>query len=96
MAKKISTRSSPLQKTYREYWKPLKNGGKMLEYLPDKSGENLLTKVKLKDIKPNVQYYTQSAWKTDEFTPTTFDPKVEWNTIEELHKTGRIWQLIQE
>ena len=38
----------------------------------------------------------QSAWKTDEFMPTTFDPKVEWNTIEELHKTGRIWQLIQE
>lgn len=96
MAKKISKPSSPLQKIYKEYWKPLKNGGKVLEYLFDRSGEDILIKPKLNDIKPDRKYYMQSAWRPDEFTPTTFDPKVEWTTIEELHKTGRIWQLIQE
>jgi hypothetical protein len=96
MAKKISKTSSLLQKIYKEYWRALKNGGMVLEYLFEKSGENILIKTNLRDIKPNTKYYMQSAWKSDEFIPTTFDPKVEWKTIEELHKTGRIWQLIQE
>jgi hypothetical protein len=68
----------------------------VLEYLFERSGDNILIKTNLKDIKPNIKYYMQSAWKSDQFTPTTFDPKVEWTTIEELHKTGRIWQLTQE
>jgi len=85
-----------LQKIYKEHWKVLKNGGMILEYLFERSGENILAKTKLNEIKPNKKYYMQSAWKSDEFIPTTFDPKVEWRTIEELHKTGRIWQLIQE
>ena len=88
--------SQHLQILFREYWKPLKSGGKVLEYVVDRSGENLLEKVNLEDIKPNEQYYMQGVYKPNEFTPTTFDPKVEWRTIQEIHNTGRIWRLTQE
>lgn len=66
-----------------------------MEYVVDRSGENLLEPTKLEEIVPNQQYYMQQVYKPNEFHPTVFHPSVNWSTIEELHKTGRIWQLKQ-
>lgn len=96
MARKTSKPLPHSQVIYKEYWKPLPGGGQLLEYVVDRSGDGLLERTQLSDIKPNKTYYMQAVYKTNEFRPTTFDPKVEWRTIEELFKTGRIWQLIQE
>lgn len=96
MARKTSKPLPHSQVIYKERWKPLPGGGQVLEYDIERSGDNILERVKIEDIQPNKTYYMQGALKPREFRPTTFDPKVEWRTIEELHKTGRIWRLIQE
>ena len=96
MARKTSKHLPHSQVIYKEYWKLLPGGGQLLEYVIYKSGDGLLEKTQLSDIKPNKTYYMQDVYKINEFRPTTFDPSVEFRTIEELHKTGRIWQLIQE
>lgn len=67
-----------------------------MEYVEDRSGEGLLEQVKLEDIKPGQPYYMQQVNRKNEFHPTVFHPSVSWFSIEELHKTGRIWRLIQE
>ena len=74
----------------------LNSGGKVCEYVVDRSGDELLERPKLEEIEPGNLYYMQQVWKPNEFHPTVFDPSVNWTTIEELYKTGRIWRLIQE
>ena len=71
------------------------NGGQWLDYVEDSSGENLLEPTKLEEIQPNKRYYMQQVYRKNEFHPTVFHESVSWSTIEELHKTGRIWQLTQ-
>jgi hypothetical protein len=61
----------------------------------DAEGDDLVVPTKLEDIVPGKTYFMQQVYKPNEFKPTVFDPKVTWNTIEELYKTGRIWQLKQ-
>lgn len=78
---------------FKENWRHTNNGGMYLEYVEDRSGISLLSKTNLSDIKPNVLYYMQQIKKPKHFHPTTFSEIVSWSTIEELHKTGRIWQL---
>jgi hypothetical protein len=85
-----------LQILFKENWRQYNNGGGWLEYEFDRSGEGLLEPVKLEEIEPNKQYYMRQVWRQNEFHPTVFNPVVTWSTIEELHKTGRIWRLIQE
>jgi len=96
MQRRISKHSQPSQILFKEHWRLLKGGGQYLEYTEDRWGNELLEPTKLEDIKPGQQYYMQSIWKPAEFFPTTFDPKVSWDSIKELHRTGRIWQLTQE
>lgn len=93
MAQKTSKPLPHSQIIYKEHWKHLTGGGQLLEYVIEKSGDNILEKVKLDDIKPDKIYYMQNNLKPREFRPTTFDPRVEWKTIEAIHKTGRIWKL---
>ena len=66
-----------------------------MEYVVDKSGEGLLEQAVLEEIEPSKTYYMQQYTK-NEFHPTVFHPSVTWSTIQELHKSGRIWRLIQE
>jgi hypothetical protein len=81
---------------FKATWRPFNSGGKWLEFDKEREGEDLLEPLKLEDIKPNTLYYMQQVWKPNEFHPTYFDPAVSWDTIQELHKTGRLWRLIPE
>lgn len=96
MAKKTYKNSPHLQILFKENWRKYNNGGAWLEYVEDKVGEGLLEPTKLEDIKPEHPYYMQQVTNPQHFHPTTFHPSVTWDSIKELHKTGRIWRLIQE
>jgi hypothetical protein len=69
----------------------MKSGGRVCEYLVDRSGDNLLRPAKLEEIVPDEQYYMQSVYKRAEFIPTIFHHKVSYDTIKEFHRTGRIF-----
>jgi hypothetical protein len=84
-----------LQILFKENWRYYNNGGAWLEYVEDRSGEGLLEQVKLEDIKPGQPYYMQQIYRKNEFHPTVFHQSVSWSSIEEIHKTGRIWKLKQ-
>lgn len=96
MARKKYKGSPHLQILFKEHWRQFNNGGMWLEYVEDKAGENLLTPTTLEDIKPGKLYYMQQVLNRQHFHPAIFDPVVEWNTIKELHNTGRIWQLKED
>lgn len=72
----------------------MKSGGQYLEYVVDRSGDNILEPAQ--NIQPGKTYYMRQIWKPNEFRPTVFDASVNWSTIEEIHKTGRIWQLKED
>lgn len=95
MAKKTYKNSPHLQILFRESWRQFNNGGQWLEYVEDNVGEDLLEPTKLEDIKPDKLYYMQQVTNKQHFHPTIFHPSVTWFSIQELHKTGRIWQLTQ-
>ncbi len=91
MARKTLKTLPPSQTLYKEHWKMLNSGGKMMEHVVDVKGDNLVRPAKLDEIVPGKQYYMQGIFKPTHFTPTVFDPAVSWDTIKELHNTGRIW-----
>lgn len=95
MRKKISKPSLPSQILFKEVWRRYNNGGQWLDYVEDISGDDLVEPTKLEDIVPGNTYYMRQVYKPTEFKPTVFDPSVSWSTIEELHKTGRIWKRKQ-
>lgn len=92
MRKKTLKPSPPSQILFKEVWRMYNNGGQWLDYVEDISGDELLEPVKLENIVPGKLYYMRQIYKPIEFKPTVFDPSVSWSTIEELYKTGRIWQ----
>jgi hypothetical protein len=73
----------------------LNGGGRLCEYVVDRSGDGLLERPSIEEVEPGKQYYMQQVWKPNEFYPTVFDASVSWSTIEEIYKTGRIWRLKQ-
>lgn len=96
MVKKRLKDSPHLQILFKEQWRYFNGGGQWLEYVEDRSGEDLLEPVPLDEIVPGQQYYMQQIFKPRHFHPTVFHHTVSWDSIKELHKTGRIWRLIQE
>jgi hypothetical protein len=75
--------SAHCQDLYKEVWIP-DRGGKLLTYVLDKSGSDLLKKVDLQDIIPDKKYFLQSYTKKEKFFPTVFNKLVSWSTITEL------------
>ena len=96
MAKKTLKGLPNSQILFKEHWHLYNSGSKWLEYVEDKRGEKIVETIQLDDIKPNQKYYFQQVTNKQHFYPTIFHPSVSWSTIQELHKTGRIWQLTQE
>jgi hypothetical protein len=84
-----------LQILFKENWRKINSGGQVCEFVIDVKGEGLLEPTKLEEIEPGNKYYMQQVWKPNEFHPTVFSHSVNWSTIEELFKTGRIWRLKQ-
>lgn len=73
------------------HWKAMSSGGKVAEYIIDKKGVDLVRPALLSEITPDLPLYMQSVRKKNEFYPTSFHPKVSWDTVQELHRTGRIY-----
>lgn len=69
----------------------MKSGGRVCEYILDKTGIDLVRPAQLEEIVPDEQYYFQSVYKRNEFIPTKFHHKVSYDTIKEFHRTGRIF-----
>lgn len=96
MARKTSKPSQASQILFDIVWKPTKSGGFIRDFRMGESGNNLLVPLTIEEAKPNVKYYRQDHNKKNTFYETSFHPKVEWSTIQELVKTGTIWRLTQE
>jgi len=71
------------QDLYKEVWTN-DRGGKLLTYVFDKSGTNLLKKSELETIVPDKKYYIQGYVKKQNYFPTVFNKLVSWATIKEL------------
>lgn len=69
----------------------MKTGGKLMEYIVDTEGEELVRPAAIEEIVPGEPYYMRGIWKPYEFFPTVFHHKVSWDTIKELFNTGRIY-----
>lgn len=95
MAKKTSKNSQASQILFKEQWRYYNSGGQWLEYVEDRKGDDLLEPAPLEEIVPGEQYYMQQVFKPEHFHPTTFHHTVSWDSIKEIHKTGRIWRLKQ-
>lgn len=91
MTERTPKGSSVKHTLLKEYWRPLKSGGKVCDYVIDCTGDDLVRPALLEEIVPNEQYYMQGVFKTGEFTPTTFHHSVSWDTVQEIFKTGRIY-----
>jgi hypothetical protein len=51
-----------------------------------------LTQCKEKDVIPGKKYYLRMHTDPNIFYPTVFDPIVEWKTIQDFVKIGKVWQ----
>ena len=61
--------SQPSQILFKEYWKPTRSGGKLLEWVHDRSGDDILVPAKLEEITPGRLLYMRGIWKPREFWP---------------------------
>lgn len=95
MARKILKSSQASQILFKENWRMLSGGGFWLDYVEDQKGDDLLVPVGLNEIVPGQQYYMQQVAKPNHFRPTVFHHTVKWESIVEIHKTGRIWKRKQ-
>lgn len=61
-----------------------------MKHVYDRKGINILRKVELEEIKPNMLLYSEFVLRKNEFYPVVFDPIVSYDTIKELWKTGKL------
>jgi hypothetical protein len=66
-------------------WYPSKGGGKELKWVLAESGDNLLVPASEDDIIPDEEvYYIQDRKSSTKFYLTSFDNRMDWDSVVEL------------
>ena len=68
-----------------------RGGGKILHYVMDKKGIDILRPVDLEEIKPFKELYAEFEMKKNEFYPIMFHSKVSWDSVTDLWKHGKLY-----